>query len=202
MTALAFSAMTNATTATRRTYMRRTHVFFRVVDLDGLNVPQRIDLGATMRHPIMGGLGVRKLLYFRFWLEPQGTLEHVHRTGCAAVREHSATTMPDNPTLLYSWNVQLDNSMCQPCSDREVTHARYRLAPTPTHCMSTTGQRGTAHHARVQEECLFGASRQSSASLASGHSQGTCSSLHQLPPPIPSPSVLLIARTCSICLLL
>jgi hypothetical protein len=171
--------------------MRRTHVFLLVVDLDGLNVPQRIDLGATMRHPIMGGLGVRKLLYFRLWLEPQGTLEHVHRTGCAAVREHSATTMPDNPTLLYSWNVQLDKSMCQPCSDREVTHARYRLAPTPTHCMSTTGQRGTAHHARVQEECLFGASRQSSASLASGHSQGTCSSLHQLsPPPFPPPPLV------------
>ena len=61
----------NPKTATRREYLKRTYVFFRVVkDLeDLLKDVLGSRLGYTMPPVLKGGrrTGVRRLLYFRFW---------------------------------------------------------------------------------------------------------------------------------------
>lgn len=132
MTAKAFSAMTDPTTTSRRKYMRRTHVYFRIVDLDGLAVPARGPLGWTMDNPIGGGFGVRKLLYFRFWFTDPEAENPVYPMSCAAVRAHGSMDMADNPTLVYSWKTALAKSMCQPCSNREVTPTQHEKSEKHT----------------------------------------------------------------------
>jgi hypothetical protein len=116
--ALAFSKRTDPTQTTRRTYMPRTHVFFRVIKmgnlLDGL-----LTGSAMLSHPTRKSIGVRGLLYFRFWFEHGEGDDKVRvcTPGYAAVREHGDPSALDNPTRIYSWVHALSRQMCQPCSD-------------------------------------------------------------------------------------
>jgi hypothetical protein len=113
--ALAFSKRTDPTQATLRTYMPRTHVFFRVVEMG--NLLDGLPTGSTMlSHPTRNQIGVRGLLYFRFWLEGKDNVREC-LPGYAAVREHPDPSMPDNPTRIYSWVRSSSRGMCEPCSD-------------------------------------------------------------------------------------
>jgi hypothetical protein len=113
--ALAFSKRTDPTQATQRTYMPRTHVFFRVVKMG--NLLDGLPTGSAMlRHPTRLKIGVRGLLYFRFWFEGKDKVREC-LPGYAAVREHPDPFMPHNPTRVYSWVHALSRGMCEPCSD-------------------------------------------------------------------------------------
>jgi hypothetical protein len=113
--ALAFSKRTDPTQATLRTYMPRTHVFFRVVKMG--NLLDGLPTGSTMlSHPTRKRIGVRGLLYFRFWFEGKDKVRECP-PGYAAVREHGEPSLPDNPTRVCSWVRSSSRGMCEPCSD-------------------------------------------------------------------------------------
>lgn len=59
---------------------------------------------------VAGTIGVRGLLYFDFRTLP---------AGYALVREHGNTERPNNPTMVYSWRIDLAGTLCQSCSNRE-----------------------------------------------------------------------------------
>jgi hypothetical protein len=101
--------------------LKRNNAFFRVVpqpteeDKD-----KRKDLGAMLHDDRLanGKVGVRGLLYFDFSMPSEqcdGT--RTHPQGYALVRVHPDPTLPNNPTMVWTWRKDLQKLMCQHCSN-------------------------------------------------------------------------------------
>jgi hypothetical protein len=105
----ALRKMTKATTSKRK-YLKRSHVFFRVVK--GMEQAARDEKKSKIKEmmvlPSGARLGVKGLLYFKFI-----------RPGWALVREHGDPQMANNPTRVYTWRKDLLKMHCQLCSDRQ-----------------------------------------------------------------------------------
>jgi hypothetical protein len=71
--AKAFAGATDPRRTTKRKFMKNTHVFFRVVvERDYVKKVKAIRLGAMMPGTVfLERVGVRSLLYFRFWMQVQ-----------------------------------------------------------------------------------------------------------------------------------
>jgi hypothetical protein len=160
--ATAFAAASNPTNATKRKFMARSFVFFRVVAKpDGAAVTElKKQFGAQLvsKSLMDGHVGVKSLLYFDFSFELEGG--RLHPQGYARVREHGNPDTADNPTYVYTWRKDFAKHMCQPCSDRAVStlnthiydHAHtYPRSParvhTHTHTTRAHTSLGSPHHA-------------------------------------------------------
>jgi hypothetical protein len=97
-------------TALRAASMKRSNVFFRVVEGQEDREKKRKNLGAQIQSKqLVGGkVGVRGLLYFDFRLEP----------GYAIARQYGDPGAVDNPSFVYTWKKDEAKKMCQTCSDR------------------------------------------------------------------------------------
>ena len=123
--ASAFNLAADPEVTTKRKFMDRSFVFFRVVVIDQ---PDEDEDGPSnfgpSPHPSAadgeGHLGVKSLLYFDFSVNGEEG-GNVHPEGCARVRVHANPDLPDNPTFLFSWRKSLWSDLCQQCSDKAVS---------------------------------------------------------------------------------
>ena len=118
--ARAFWAASNRALTTKRKFIERSHVYFRVVKTDKAKAAaMKKLLGAQLKSEWVdkGHMGVRGLLYFDFSvLDADGNKFHL--AGYARVRQHPDPDRPGNKTFVYTWRRDLINLMCQPCSNR------------------------------------------------------------------------------------
>ena len=116
----AFWAASNRALTTKRKFIERSHVYFRVVKTDKAKAAEMKKLlGAQLKSDLLdkGHMGVRGLLYFDFSvLDANGGKSHL--PGYARVRQHPDPERPGNKTFVYTWRKDLINLMCQPCSNR------------------------------------------------------------------------------------
>jgi hypothetical protein len=116
----AFWAASNRALTTKRKFIERSHVYFRVVKTDKAKAAEMKKLlGAQLKSDLLdkGHMGVRGLLYFDFSvLDANGNKSHL--PGYARVRQHPDPERPGNKTFVYTWRKDLINLMCQPCSNR------------------------------------------------------------------------------------
>ena len=119
---LALQRASDPSKTTRRKFMKNSMALFCVV----------VDLGLADRvgwknkaHKLpyaSGGtesLGVKSLLYFRFWFEVGGVREHLESH--ALTREYGDPTAAGNPSYVWTWVPRLAKDMCQGCSDANVS---------------------------------------------------------------------------------
>ena len=119
--AQAFHLASDPSVARVRKFMARSHVMFRIVKLEW--TPTQIEDFAKQKGAVVldrrlhqGRMGVKGLLYFRFWFtNPDGSV--FYPRGYASVREHGNPDEPGNPTYVYAWRKDLNRLMCQPCSN-------------------------------------------------------------------------------------
>ena len=103
-----------------RKYMERTYIYFRVVMVDKDKAEEKRKLiGKMMESETLDNrrMGVKGFLLFDFSVKDAAG-NTVHIPGFARVREHPNPERPNNPTRVYSWRVDENRRMCQPCSDR------------------------------------------------------------------------------------
>ena len=107
----AFWAASDVSQSTRRQFMSRSHIFFRVVP--SAPAGKNKNFGAQLQNKMFedGHAGVRKLLYYNFSFDGPGGLEYP--VGYARVRKNGDPAVANNPTLVYTWNKDLALMMCQ-----------------------------------------------------------------------------------------
>jgi hypothetical protein len=129
--ARAFHLAADPHMATKRKFMARSIVSFRVVPQNVNAKEDKRNLGAMLIHPDLdkGQMGVRGFLYFDFSF-PEVPGGATHPPGYARVREHGDPTMIGNPTRVFTWRKDLAKLMCQTCSDR----AGYPVSQTVSGC--------------------------------------------------------------------
>ena len=105
----------------RRAFMVRSHVFFRIVE-QGDAAVSRESMGARVESDFLHGgrVGVKGLLYFAFSFEGEGGVR-THPPGYARVREHGDPDKPSNRTFVYTWRKEEAKLLCQTCSDKAVS---------------------------------------------------------------------------------
>ena len=128
--AYAFNLASDPEVSTKRKFMARSYVFFRVVVIEQPDEDEHghpSNFGPAPHSSAADGeghLGVRSLLYFDFSVCPRRGEDDdtdVHPPGCARVRVHADPDLADNPTFLFSWRKSLWADLCQQCSDKAVS---------------------------------------------------------------------------------
>ena len=123
----AFNLAADPEVSTKRKFLARSYVFFRVVVIeqpDESEDEQGPSNFGTSPHSSAadgeGHLGVRSLLYFDFSVNGEDGTD-MHPAGCARVRVNADPDLADNPTFLFSWRKNLWADLCQQCSDKAVS---------------------------------------------------------------------------------
>ena len=112
--------VSDASKTGRRKFLERSHSFFRVVPDSYAGEVSSHGLGAMLRKDNLpnGKIGIRGLLYFRFWFDHATKKgKRITPSGYALVREHGDPNRDDNPSYVYTWRQDLSKETCQFCSD-------------------------------------------------------------------------------------
>jgi hypothetical protein len=123
--AAVFQLASDPKVVSKRKFMARSHVFFRVVVTDERDEDEGGPSGfGPTRHSQAeeGRLGVKSLLYFDFSVKGLDDDSSVSTPGYARVRVHADPELPDNKTFLFTWRKELWAEMCQSCSDLAVSN--------------------------------------------------------------------------------